>query len=123
MPIAELHTNSEAISGTEWSLVNDAPYTSASPSTADGIFQIFIDLANMGVGDQVQVRVYEKVTSGGTQRVVYQATFTGAQSEPIFVSPSLILMHGWDVTLDAVGTTSPTVITITWSIRQVAEAV
>lgn len=123
MPIAELHTGSEAISGTEWSLVNDAPYTSASPSTADGIFQVFLDLANMGVGDQVQVRIYEKATSGGTQRVVYQATLTGSQSEPIWCSPSLILMHGWDVTLDAVGTTSPTVITITWSIRQVAEAV
>ena len=32
------------------------------------------------------------------------------------VSPSLILMHGWDVTLDALAGT----ITVLWSIRQVA---
>jgi hypothetical protein len=47
---------------------------------------------------------------------VYEAILRDAQAEPIWVSPSLILMHGWDVTLDALTGT----ITCNWSIRKAA---
>ena len=70
----------------------------------------------MVAGDQLQIRLYEKVQSSSTQRVVFQAILTGAQSEPIWVSPTFILLHGWDVTLNALAGT----ITVEWSIRQVA---
>lgn len=114
MAIAELYSGTEAVSTTEWSLTTDTAGPDAD--TTDGVFQVFLDVSDMVAGDELQIRIYEKVRSGDTQRVVYQATLVGAQAEPIWVSPSLILMHGWDVTLDAIAGT----ITVLWSIRQVA---
>lgn len=114
MAIAELYSGTEAVAGTEWSATTDT----AGPDvdTTDGVFQVFLDLSDMIAGDQLQIRIYEKVRSGDTQRVVYEANLTGAQSQPIWASPSLILMHGWDVTFKALAGT----ITVLWSIRQVA---
>ena len=114
MAIAELYSGTEAVSTTEHSLTTDT----AGPDvdTTDGVFQVWLDLSDMVAGDELQIRIYEKVRSGDTQRIVYQTNLVGLQSEPIWVSPSLILMHGWDVTCDAIAGT----ITVLWSIRQVA---
>lgn len=114
MAITELYTGTEAVSTTEHSLTTDT----AGPDvdTTDGVFQCFLDLSDMVAGDELQIRVYEKVRSGDTQRVVEQWNLVGVQSRPIWVSPSLILMHGWDFTVDAISGT----ITVLWSIRQVA---
>lgn len=114
MALAELYSGTEAVSTTEWSCTTDTAGPDAD--TTDGVFQVFLDVSDMVAGDQLQIRVYEKVRSGDTQRIVYEAILTGAQAQPIWVSPSLILMHGWDVTLDALAGT----ITVNWSIRQVA---
>ena len=114
MAISEAFAGSEAVSTTEHSLTTDT----AGPDveTSDGVFQVFLDVSDMVAGDELQIRVYEKVQAADTQRVVYQANLVGPQSPPIWVSPSLILLHGWDVTLDAIAGT----ITVTWSIRKVA---
>ena len=112
MAVLEVFAGSEAVSVTEWSCTTD----SAGPDveTSDGVFQVFLDLSDMIAGDSLQIRIYEKVQSAGTQRIVYGANLLGAQAFPIWVSPSLILMHGWDVTLDALAGT----ITVEWSIRR-----
>jgi len=114
MAITEAFAGSEAVSTTEHSLTTDT----AGPDveTSDGVFQVFLDVSDMVTGDELQIRVYEKVQSGDTQRIVYQSNLVGPQSSPIFVLPSLVLMHGWDVTLDAIAGT----ITVPWSIRKVA---
>lgn len=114
MAISQLYAGSEAVGTTEWSCTTDT----AGPDvdTTDGVFQIFLDVSDMIAGDQLQIRLYEKVQSTSTQRVAFQAILTGAQSEPVWVSPTFILLHGWDVTLDALAGT----ITVEWSIRQVA---
>lgn len=114
MAIVELYTGTEAISTTEWSLTTDTAGPDAD--TTDGIYQVFLDVSDMVAGDELQIRIYEKVRSGDTQRIVYQSTLVGVQAGPIWVSPSLILLHGWDVTLDAISGT----ITVNWSIRQIA---
>jgi hypothetical protein len=111
--IAELYTGSEAVSTTEWSCTTDTAGPDAD--TTDGVFQVFLDTSDMVAGDQLRIKIYEKVTSGGTQREIYTATLTGTMTTT-WVSPSLILMHGWDVTLEALAGT----ITVLWSIRQVA---
>lgn len=116
MAITELITGTEAVGTTEWSLATDTSYDTADAQTSDGVFQVFLDLADMIAGDQLQIRIYEKVRAADTQRIVYEAILTGAQSQPIWVSPSLVLLHGWDVTCDALAGT----ITVNWSIRQVA---
>jgi hypothetical protein len=114
MAITELYSGTEAVSTTEHSLTTDTAGPDAD--TTPGIYQVFLDVSDMIAGDELQIRVYEKCRSGDTQRVVMEETLTGARSTPIWVSPSLILMHGWDVTLDAITGT----VTVLWSIRQVA---
>ena len=114
MAITEPFAGSEAISSTEWSLTTDT----AGPDveTSDGIFQVFLDVSDMVAGDQLQIRFYEKVGSASTQRVIEEFILVGAQATPVWVSPTIILLHGWDVTLDAIAGT----ITVDWSIRKVA---
>jgi hypothetical protein len=115
MTISAAYENSASISTTEYSLPNNS--TSLTPITVDGVYQVFIDFSALTAAEEYYLRVYEKVQSGGTQRVVYSAIFQGVQGEPHIVLPSMILLHGWDVTLLK---TAGTARTIGWSIRQVA---
>lgn len=116
MAIAEFISGTEAVGATEWSLATDTSYDTGDAQTTDGVFQVWLDLADMIAGDQLQIRIYEKCRSADTQRIAYEAILTGAQASPMWVSPSLVLMHGWDITCDALAGT----ITVNWSIRQVA---
>lgn len=115
MAIAELHTGSPTITTTEYSLVSGS--TTLASSTTDGVFQIFLDLANLTTGDEFEIDVKEKAVTAGTQRTIFNAYMNGLQGSPIWVSPSLILMHGWDVTLRKLSGTDRV---IPYSIRQVA---
>lgn len=116
MAITELISGTEAVSTTEHSLATDTSYDTGDAQTTDGVFQVFLDVSDMVAGDQLQIRGYEKCRSGDTQRIFFEAILAGAQSSPIWVSPSFVLMHGWDFTCDALAGT----ITVLWSIRQVA---
>jgi hypothetical protein len=117
MAIAELVSGSETVGTTEWSLSTDTSYTTGDAQTTDGIFQVFLDLSALANGDTFRFRTYEKVLAGSTQRLVYEALFTNVQAEPVFASPSLILIHGWDMSLTKIAGTDRN---IDWSIRQVA---
>lgn len=115
MPITEAFTGTETVSTTEWSLTTDT----AGPDTQtdDGVYQVWIDFNALAVGDVYQIRVYEKVLSSSTQRVVAEWHIQGPLAEPNWVSPTLIMLHGWDVTLDKISGTDRS---IDWSIRKVA---
>ena len=114
MAISEAYSNTATIGTTEYSLPNNS--TVLTPITVDGIYQVFIDFAAMAAGDEYLIQIKEKVASGGTQRTVYSASVSGTQASP-FVSPSLILLHGWDVTVDKIAGTDRSIV---WSIRSVA---
>lgn len=103
MPIAEHASRTAATVGTtEYSIVNGSTTLATDPT--DAIIQVYVDPANMAVGDEYVLRVYETVRSGGTKRVVEEWTLMGAQSEAL-VTPSMLVMHGWDVTLQKVAGT------------------
>lgn len=112
MAIAEYASGSVTLPSGETSLISGT--TTLSSVTDDGVFQVFIDLSDMGPGDLLTVKIKEKVISSGAQKVIYQSAFSGTQQYP-FVAPSLILMHGWDVTVE--GTTGTV---LPMSIRRVA---
>lgn len=114
MAISELYGNSASISTTEYSLTNNA--TGVVAQTTDCIMQGFVDLNAMAAGDEYLLKVYEKISSGGAQRVVFNAYFANAQAQPIFPLPSLIMLHGWDVAMTKKAGTDRT---IAWSIRGV----
>lgn len=115
MAISELYAVTETVGTTEWSFTTDSSGPDAD--TTDGIFQGFFDVSTLAAGDEFQFRVYEKVNSGGTQRVVYSATLVGVQAEPVFVTPSFILLHGWDMTWGKIAGTDRSIV---GSIRSVA---
>lgn len=80
--------------------------TTLQTNTDDGVYQLWVDdQANMTKTEEFAIRIYEKVEeTGGTKKVVFKATLKGVQSE-IFVSPMLILMHGWDMTIQKIAGT------------------
>jgi len=113
MPIAEVFSGTAAIGTTETSLVTNTAGPDAE--TSDGIIQAFLDVSDMVAGDILQIRLYEKARSADTQRLAKEWILTGLMAEPLWVSDSYILMHGWDFTCDALAGT----ITVNWSIRSV----
>lgn len=86
-----------SVGASELSIVSGT--TSLQTVTDDGVYQLWIDANTMAKGDVFIVRIYEKVeATGGTKRVCFTAVLQGAQSE-VFVTPSLVLLHGWDMTI------------------------
>lgn len=78
--------------------------TSLQTITTAGVYQLWVDGigAAMAKGDEFKIRIYEKVeATGGTKRVACQWTLSDAQSE-LFVTPTLILMNGWDMTIQKI---------------------
>lgn len=114
MAITEAFSGTSTIGTTEYSLPNAS--TALTPRTDDGVFQVFVDSAAMSFGDQFRLRVYEKITAAGAQRVIYEAILTGAMADS-WAFPSLIMLHGWDVTVQKLAGTDRS---FSWSIRQVA---
>jgi hypothetical protein len=68
--------------------------------TDDGVYQLWVDDGGlMAKGDEFKIKLYEKVEgTGGTKKVFFQQTLSDVQSE-IFVTPTFILINGWDMTI------------------------
>lgn len=103
---------SRSITTTEWSLVTDT----AGPDvdTRKGFFVAQVDLSALASTDVYRLRIYEKVLTGSSQKLIFDAHLTGVQASPIYETPPLMLMHGWDMTIVKVSGTDRT---ITWSVR------
>ncbi len=85
-----------------------------SPETTDGVFMVVVDPATITGTEVITVRVKEKTISGGTQRVMFEASFTGtSHGDRLIVSPPYALVHGWDITIEASASNA-----IPWSIRK-----
>jgi len=113
MAISEPFENSATIGTTEWSLTTNT----AGPAveTSDGIFQCWLDLNALALGDIFEWRLYEKVRSSGTQRETLCETLVGPSKNWMSVAP--VLMNGWDMTLKKLSGTDRS---IGWSIRKIA---
>jgi hypothetical protein len=113
--ISELYSGTEAVGATEWSCTTDT--SGPDSDTTDVVVQLVLDLSDMVAGDELEIKFYEKCRSGDTQRLCAQWNLTGAQAFPNWISPSFIVMHGWDFTLKTIAGTS---ITVNWSVRSAA---
>ena len=102
-----------AVIGTEHVL------NTTSPETADGIYQLWINCAAMAFGDVTEIRIKEKVVAAGTQVTIETAILSNAPStdSAVWVSMSLLLGHGWDMTIKQ---TAGTGRAYPYSIRKVA---
>jgi hypothetical protein len=112
MALTQTHSGSASIGATEYDLPSNS--TTLSAQTTAGIYQLFLDLANLTATERYRLRIYERTRAGDPQRVVEEVIITGAQTEPIYVTPALALMHGWTYTLQRLQGTDRA---IGWSIR------
>lgn len=69
--------------GTEHTLYTWA----AGDAGKTGVFAV--DLAAMVNGDTYELRVYGVLLSGGTERVIYSASYSHQQADPIKLSPPI----------------------------------
>lgn len=107
----------EHAAGSQTCTITTEHILTANPETTDGAYQLFLDLNAMANGDILEIRLKEKVqNSSATQRVVWWDTVSHVQGEEkIWVSPTLMLIHGWDMTIKQ---TAGTGRAIPWSIRK-----
>lgn len=96
MALGEPYTFSTSVSTTELSLTGGT--STIQSRTTPGIYELWISKANFAKGDSFTVRVYEKVTSGGSQEASIVAVIAGVQAEPL-VFPGIHLRNGWDFTI------------------------
>ena len=104
MPISEPYElDGVTVGSSELSIVSGT--TTLQTITDDGVYQLWVDAGNMAKGDEFKIRIYEKVEgTGGTKKVVFVATLSDVQSE-LFVTPTLILINGWDMTIQKIAGT------------------
>jgi hypothetical protein len=114
MAITEAYSNTANISTTEFSLPNNS--TTLTPLTVSGVYQIFLDTSAITFGDKFKILVKEKIISSGSQREIFNSIISGVMAAS-WVSPSLILMHGWDITITKLSGSDRS---ISWSIRKVS---
>lgn len=105
MPISEPYElDGVTVGSTELSIVSGT--TTLQTIADDGVYQLWLDPVGAAVakGDEFRVRIYEKVISSGTKRVVFSATISDAQAE-VWTFPPLMLLHGWDMTIQKIAGT------------------
>lgn len=114
MPLTMPFEHHNTISTTEFSLTANS--TTLGSNTVDGIYQVWIDAANIASGDEFIVRGLERIKENSPQREFMNVSLIFAQNAP-YITPSLILGGGWEFTIrKAAGTDR----IITWSIRKIA---
>ena len=116
MAITEPFQSSNGSWATEYFLAA-ASTTQGAGQSDDGVYQLVLDLNAMLDGDEYRVRVWDAISSGGTVRIGMEWVVAHAQSEPLWFTPSLILLHKWDFSIIRLAGSDRT---IAWSIRKVA---
>ena len=113
MALAESFQNSATISTTQFFLAANST-TQGSGQSTDVMVQCFLDLSLLAAGDEYRIRAWDAISSAGTAQIIAEWVVGGAQAEPIWPSPTLILMHKWDFSVTKLAGTDRS---IAWSIR------
>jgi hypothetical protein len=66
--------------GNTYTATTASPGTAVHTVTTAGTFTFHIDLTTMAAGDVVELRIYSKVLTGSTPRVVYYQQYRNAQA-------------------------------------------
>ena len=114
MAVTEPYTFNATVSTTELSIVSGT--STLQNITTAGAYQLYVDTSTMAKADEFRIRIYEKVRSADTKRVVQSWSLLGAQGEN-FVTPTLMLLNGWDFTIVR---TAGADRTVTASVRTIA---
>jgi hypothetical protein len=104
MPIT-IVDRAPTVGTSEYSVPGDTTSGVPTAQTDDCLLQVAVDWNAVAAGDSFALRVYEKATAAGTQRLVEEWVVVGPQSKPGQVTPGVVVCHGWDVTLKKLGGT------------------
>lgn len=66
-------------SGTTSQVVSTTNESFLTSPNVNGVFTFHMDMNLMAAGDVVELRIYQMILTGGTQRVAYLARFADAQ--------------------------------------------
>lgn len=92
MPSSKSNGSQSATLDTEHTLLD---------TTDAGNYELTVDLNNMANGDVLVLRVYVKVRSAGTLRVVHEGVYAHAQGdEKVARSPVVASVHQYKATLE-----------------------
>lgn len=104
--------------GSQTAVLNTEHFLGTDPDTTDGIFQFFVDVDLLTLGESLEIRLYEKCRAAGdTAKQIHMWKLTHDQSDPLWASPALVLLHGWRFSIKQIGGTGRA---FPWSIRKVA---
>jgi len=106
-------------SGSQAATVTTEHFLGTDPDTTAGAFQFLVDLSVLQRGDEIEIRVYEKINDTGdtAEDVSTWPPIAWEQAEPLFVSPTYLLLVGWRFSIkQTIGTSR----TFQWSIRKAA---
>lgn len=114
MSISEYASFNVSTSTTELSLISGT--SSLQTLTDHGIYYLYIDPqgSSFADGDEFRVKIYEKVLSGGTKRVVDSFIIShqfpsSSPLPPLFWTTGHMLRNGWDMTIQKVAGTDRTI--------------
>lgn len=109
--------DSATIGTAEYSLPGDTSSGVPTSQTDDSLMCCWIDFGAMALGDEYEWKIYEKINgTGATQRTIADGRINAAMISKPAVLPSLILVHGWDITVKKIGGTDRS---IGWSLRKI----
>lgn len=112
-PVAYQSYSGQSIGTTETSLTTNT--SGPDLDTTFGNFALTLDKADLALGDEYVLRVYDKAVSGGTQRLVESFSVV-ADARPMLKTVFFDLAYGWDITLQK---TAGTTRSFSWRITQV----
>lgn len=68
---------SVAASGTQAAVISTEH--TLTTQAASNVYQLCVELNNLVAGDRVELRIYSKITSGSTSRIVFRRVYVHAQ--------------------------------------------
>jgi hypothetical protein len=95
----------------------EAAFTVLGGNSIAGVYQYFINCVNMALGDEIQIQVLEKSRAADAPQIIYEAVVSGPQNQPLWVSPCVVMFHGWSLQMRQ---TLGTARSFPWSIRIVS---
>lgn len=82
--------------------------TLSAALTGSKTYGLLLNTQPMANGDQLQVTIYVKTASGGTERVAFQENYADVQAEPIKVSVPIPSVYSWKATVKRIAGTDRT---------------
>lgn len=94
-----LYSGSNTISTTELSLTLNSTSGVPASKTDKATITLVLDLNAVAAGDQFELKLYDKCRAADTQRQAAKWIITGAQADPVFFTPPMMVGEAWDFTL------------------------